>query len=142
MGNGFANADQLLKAAKGGRRYRAVDLPVCGAKVRLQSLTEGELSAYHRKTVSKRGGIQEARLEDATRRLLVLCLVDGAGNRLFSDGDTDKLRDFDAADTQHLYDECASHVGINRDDIEALVKNSEATNGDAAPTGSPATSAA
>lgn len=136
--NGFASAEELLQAAKKGRRYKAVPLPACGLKSRIQSLKEDELSWYATQVVSKTGrGTVMGRIEDATRRLLVLCMVDQAGNRLFSSDDTDKLRGWDSLDTQTLYNEITSHIGLGRDDIEAMVKNSSGTPAESSPSGSP-----
>ena len=128
MSNGFANKDQLLAAASGKRRFREVSLPVSGLLLRIRSLTEGELSGYHAHVATaKTDAGRSRRLEGATRRLFALCLVDGDGNRIFSDTESDGLSGMDAADSQRLYDACAEHVGINQRDIEELVKNSEPT---------------
>lgn len=139
--NGLATAAMLL-AVKTGRRYKEVDLPVCELKVRIQSITEHELAAYQGETLSKRGGgtsLSRNRMADANRRLIVLCLVDAAGNRLLHDSHVKQLAEWDAADTQSLYDECATHCGINTRDIEDLAKNSAETIGDEEPLTSPET---
>lgn len=109
------------------RRFKEVQLPVRGKTVRIQSLFEQELSAYQLATISTDGTakLRKARLEDANRRLLCLCLVDAAGNRLLGDGDTGRFAGWDSADTQFLYEECAAWVGLKRGDVEDLVKNSE-----------------
>jgi hypothetical protein len=132
--NGCASAEQLLASVGKARRYKNVSLPACGLTVRIQSLKERELSWYGTQVVSKTGrGNVMSRIEDATRRLLVLCMVDDAGNRLFTDTDTDKLRDWDSLDTQTLYNEITPHVGLGRDDIETMVKNSPATPAESSP---------
>jgi len=137
---GLANAGQLLSdAGRAKRRYKTVDLPVSGHKVRIRSLTERELSEYQTVTVTRRGlGLRRARLEDANRRLIVLCLVDGAGNRLLNDSHADKLAEWDSADTSFLYEEAANFVGLNKEDVEGLVKASERTLVDDSPSDSPA----
>ncbi len=136
--NGFANAEQLLAVAGKERRYKSVFLPACKLTVRIQSLRENELSWYGTQVVSRTGrGNVMGRIEDATRRLLVLCLVDQAGGRLFSNNDTSKLRDWDSLDTQALYNAITEHVGLGRDDIEAMVKNSPETLVEGSPSSSP-----
>jgi hypothetical protein len=123
--NGLATAEQLMAVA-GKRRYYELTLPTSKLRVRIRSLTERELSKYQTATIASAGtGIKRSRLEDATRRLIVMCLVDGEGNQVFTDADVPKLADWDAADTSCLYDDCAKHCGINRQDIEDLVGNSE-----------------
>jgi hypothetical protein len=72
-------------------------------------------------------GFSPAKLEAQNRGLIARCLVDGDGNRLLVDEQTGRLRDWDAADTSYLYEECARHVGLKREGIEALEKNSEGT---------------
>lgn len=132
--NGYASAEQLEAAAKRPRRYGVEKLPTSGLKVRFQSLKEGEISRYHMSVLSQRvGGFRKDRLEKASRALLVLCMVDGAGNRLYADADEYKLREWDGADTQFLHDKISAHCGINQDDIADLVKNSEQTPVDSSP---------
>jgi len=123
--NGLATVEQLM-AAIGKRRFKELTLPTSGLRVRIRSLTERELSQYQSATIASGGtGLKRSRLEDATRRLIVLCSVDRDGNLLLKDVDLPRLADWDAADTSFLYEECAKHCGINRSDIEDLVKNSE-----------------
>lgn len=133
-GNGLASVADLFSPGGPDRRYREVTLPVRRVRVRLQSLTERESSEYQATILNTRGGSTayvRQRLIDANRRLIVLCMVDGAGNRMLNKNDVERMADWDAADSAFLYDECASHCGLNRDDLEGLVKNSGATTVDA-----------
>jgi hypothetical protein len=134
--NGFAGRDELLGVVM-KRRHEAVELPICGMTVRIRSLTEREVSRYQMRTVAKRGGFRTERMLDASRRLIVLCLVNQEGGRLFGDDETDWLVEWDSADTQCLYNACAKHCGIDTSDIEELVKNSEPMPAAASPTDSP-----
>ena len=122
-----AAAEMFGKPLK--RRYKTLDsLPVSGFVLRIQSLTEREKSAWEAESIAKKGdGLRIERLKDANRRLFQLCLVDADGNRYVSDAQRNEFADWDAADTSVLYDGCAAHCGINKADIEDLVKNSEAT---------------
>jgi hypothetical protein len=130
--------DQLTPAAElfgkpYKRRFKTVELPISGARVRIRSLTERELSAHQASTYVPQGGdlkVSRARLEDGTRRYLALCLVDGDGNRLVTSADAGKFADWDSADTSYLYNECAAHTRTKPEDLEALVKNSEPTPAD------------
>jgi len=126
---GLANRDELLrKFGTTIRRYETVRLPAAGVSVRIQSLTEGELSSYQRKMWAKGGrGLDPAAMHSANRRLFVLCLVDGSGNRILSNNDADELTGMDAADSSVLYEACTEHCGIDRTDIGDLEKNSETT---------------
>jgi hypothetical protein len=127
VSNGFASAEQL-QAAAGKRRYDETKLPVSGLRVRFRSLKEVELAEYETQVVRTTGrGLRTDRIADATRRFLVLCMVDGAGNPLYRSDQADQLKEWDSLDTQHLYEKCHKHVGLEREDIEGLVKKSEAT---------------
>lgn len=124
----LTSIDNLFSSAPKRRFKTLAPLPVSGHVLRIRSLTERELSAYHAATITQGGtGLKKARLEDANRRMIGQCVVDVEGNRLFTDAHLAKLSEWDAADTQFLYNECASHVGIKTEDIEGLIKNSEGT---------------
>ena len=118
----LATAEELFAPA--ARRYKYVTLPVSGKQVRIQSLTERETSLYESQALTKKGDIRLNKLEDANRRLIILCLVDGAGNRILNATHAPRIGEWDSADAKHLYQECASHTGINNVDVEGLVKNS------------------
>jgi len=117
----LATRDQLFAPA--ARRYATVVLPTSGLTVRVQSLTERERTVFQAALITRSGETNRERLLDAGRRLIVLCLVDGAGNRLLNDGDIQKLAEWDAADTQYLYAECGKHTGISGSPEEAERKN-------------------
>lgn len=112
-----------------GRRFKVTEpLPVKGVPVRIRSLTEREVSAYNAEAVATKGdGLRKDKLQDATRRLIALCVVDQDGNPLIPKAKITEIADWDAADTAFLYQECARFCGINTSDIEVLAKNSETT---------------
>jgi len=119
-----ATANELFTGVP-KRRFRTVTLPVMGATVRIQSLTEREFSGYQAASFNNKGQIRPTGMRDATRRLIALCLVDDDGNRVCGSEQVSQLAEWDSADTQFLYGQCAEHCGINSDDIEDLVKNSK-----------------
>lgn len=127
--NGLVTADELrASGGKVARRFKEHNpLPVNEMKCRIQSMTAGELSQWQMAVHGTRGQAVRARLEDAERRLFVHCLVDGDGNRLLGNNETDIFLGWDSLDSADLYNACAAWCGINRDDIEALVKNSSET---------------
>lgn len=124
----LATFDQLVSSG-GKRRFKYVDLPVSGLRVRIRSLMEAEVSRYSAVIATGQGRktLNINRLEDANRRLIALCLVDAEGNPLVPDGQSVRIGKMDSVDTSHLYEECAAFCGINTGDIEDLVKNSETT---------------
>jgi len=129
----LATAEELFAPAT--RRYKNVTLPVSGKQVRIQSLTERETSLYEAQALTKKGDIRLSKLEDANRRLIVLCLVDGAGNRILNASHASRIGEWDSADAKHVYKECAAHTGINTDEVDELVKNSEKITVDYSPSG-------
>ena len=125
--NELATFEQLV-ASGGKRRFDYVTVPTSGLKFRIRSLTERELSSYQSVIQSARDDkSRQVRLAAANRRFIALCLVDHEGNPIVPPDELGKLAELDAADSSHLYDECARHCGINTQDLEALVKNSEET---------------
>ncbi len=120
--NTVATRDQLLDGPN-PRRYGVTTLPVREILVRYQSLTDREVSDYQMMALNTKGRTRPERLRDATLRLMVLCLVDAKGNRLFANRDIPKLGGWDSKDTSHLYKVVSEHCGINPEDIEDLAKN-------------------
>ena len=109
------------------RRFDTVTLPVSGHTLRIQSLTEEDFSDYQAFFLGKDGKPAPARLKQANRVFISMCVVDSEGNRIIVGEYVDKLKKWDAADTHHLYSECSRHAGISTDDLEELVKNFDET---------------
>lgn len=130
----LASAEDLFDAQY-RPRYDSFELPVSGKRVRIRSLSELELEEYEAAPLLGEGNrFNRAKLKNASRRLIVLCLVDAAGNRLCGDSHVEKLATaWDAADVQYCYARCAKHCGINRHDIEDLKKNCERAPGGGSP---------
>lgn len=137
--NGLSTAEAVRAAgSRQVRRYKLLEpLPVNGLRLRIQSLTEQEMSKYQTELVGRGNRPKPARLEDANGRLFCRVLVDGDGNRLFGDGDAEAFAGWDSADTGALYERVKRHLGLEDGDVEDLVKNSAATGGDARRSGSP-----
>ena len=120
----IANRNALLKLCE--RRYINLELEDAGITVRIQSLSEKEKSTYETVLIAKSGrGILRERLQDATRRLIALCLVDENNERIFLDSDVNQIGEMDSFVSSRIYDACQEHCGFNKGDIEDTVKNSE-----------------
>lgn len=129
--NGELTKPDVLFGAPVKRRYETLTLPVSGHHIRIQSITEREFSDYQSAAMSKDGErVLAKKLKDSNRRFIAMCLVDADGNGILSIKDSINLADWDAGDTQYLYNACATHCGINAQDIEDLVKNSVGGQGD------------
>ena len=119
----IANRNALLKLCE--RRYIDLDLEDAGVTVRIQSLSEKEKSAYETRLIAKSGrGILRDRLQDATRRLIALCLVDENNDRIFLDSDINQIGEMDSFVSSRIYDAAQEHCGFNKGDIEDTVGNS------------------
>ena len=120
----IANRKALLKLCE--RRYIDLELADAGITVRIQSLSEKEKSTYETRLIAKSGrGILRERLQDATRRLIALCLVDENNDRIFLDSDVNQIGEMDSFVSSRIYDACQEHCGFNKNDISETVGNSE-----------------
>jgi hypothetical protein len=126
----LATRDQLLTTlGRPQRRYRNVELPVSGLTVRVQSLTEGELSRYQRRLLKKDGrGIDPTAIQAANRHLFVACLVNDDNGLMLSASEADTLADMDCADASKLYQEIQDHLGVDPTDLGETEKNSNSEN--------------
>lgn len=125
----IASREALLKLCE--RRYSTIDIPERDISIRIQSLSEAEKSQYETCLIAKNGrGIMRERLQDATRRLIALCVVDEEGKRIFSDSDLSAIANLDSYISSRIYDACQEHCGFNKGDIDETVKNSEGINVD------------
>jgi hypothetical protein len=90
-----------------------------------------------------KGRRREPNLNKTNQRakLLVRCLVDAAGKRIFDDGDIILVGEWPAAVLDPIYDQAMRLSGIGLEAQEELEKNSTKAGGDASSSGSPDTSA-
>lgn len=97
--------------------------------VRLQSLSELELSELRTRWGTRYNAHKKLDLV-MRRELLVACIVDDNGDRIFSDDEIELLGGWNGSVTERLYEECRKVCGLDLDDeVEETVKNSEATTG-------------
>ncbi|MEV7394350.1 hypothetical protein [Streptomyces sp. NPDC091215] len=118
-----------------------------GDDVIVRGLTGEELDAYQASIRQLRPrldgkGMESVLIQDNMRaKLLVKCLVDEAGERLFTDQDTAALGSKNGRVLDKLYDVAAALSGLSDEEQEAMEGNSEtpADNG-ASTSSSPETS--
>lgn len=128
----IAGAEQMFGGAP-VRRFKTLDpLPVRGLVCRIQSLFEQEVSDYQVAVHKSSGsGMRMDKLRSAERRLIKAALVDANNQPYVANSHLIEMAKWDYADINFLYTEIAKHVGLNKDDISDLVKNSEETPEDA-----------
>jgi hypothetical protein len=130
-------------------KTQTVPVPEWGGDVLVRGLTGAELDAYQGSMRQMRPrldgkGMEMVLLSDNNRaKLLVKCLVNESGERLFADTDAPALGRKSAAALDRLYDVAAELSGLSDESAEEIEGNSEAPTQDGASTSpSPENSAA
>lgn len=99
-----------------------VDVSEWGGAVRLRLLTGTERARFEDEVLDARSKGKE--LPRFKLKLLALCLVDDAGNRLFTDAELDALGKKSAKVIEVLFDACRRMNGLAQDAVEEEEKNS------------------
>ncbi|MBI4800631.1 MAG: hypothetical protein HY794_18225 [Desulfarculus sp.] len=99
-----------------------VDVPEWGGGVVVRGLAAAARVAWGGDAFETVDGQTRAK-PDFQAQLLVLCLVDAQGNRLFSDDDVPSLADKSSLVVGRLYDVAVRLSGIGTKAIEDAVKN-------------------
>jgi hypothetical protein len=118
---GALNADQILQAQD--LQTRDVECPEWGGIVRVRALTGAERDDYEQATVEIAQASQGKRLPNMRARLCVMCMVNDAGERLFSIAQVEALGAKSAAVLDRIYDVAAELSGLTRASREAAEKN-------------------
>lgn len=99
-----------------------VDVPEWGGHVYVRTMTGDERDAYE-EWVSRQTGEGGVGVVGVRGRVVALCVVDNAGNRIFSDADAEKLGKKSSAALQRIFDAIVKLNFMKPDEIEALAKN-------------------
>lgn len=100
-----------------------VRVPEWGGTVRVRSLTGLERDKFESESMEKRGDGYEAIFKNLRARLITLSVVDGEGNRLFKDGDAQKVGSKNAAALNRVFEVAQRLSGLTGKDVEDLAKN-------------------
>jgi hypothetical protein len=113
-------------------RFEDVEVPEWDGEVRVRALTGRERDAYEASGVvsGPNGSLQRRMPADIRSRLLVMCLVDEAGERLFSDTEIKDLAAKDGAVIDRLFDVATRISGLGKKGVEAKKGNSESGQSD------------
>jgi hypothetical protein len=109
--------DQILAADDLGLFKVAV--PEWGGDVFVRVMTVGERDAYENEWMRKK----DTGVDDFRTKFLVRCLVDASGNRLFDNGDVQKLAAKSAKVMNRLWQAAMEHNNLSDADVEELAKN-------------------
>jgi hypothetical protein len=121
-------------------------VPEWGDEVIIRGLTGDELDAFQgsvrqfRPTFDGKG-MEAVLIQEGMRaKLLVKCLVDEAGERLFTDQDAPALGAKNGAVIDRLYDIASRLSGLSEEEKAEMEGNSEAATDDSSTSSSPTTS--
>ena len=140
------NRDAIL--AVNDIKVEKVPVPEWHDEVIIRGLTGDELDAFQgsirqfRPTFDGKG-METVLIQEGMRaKLLVKCLIDENGDRLFTDQDAPELGKKNGAVIDRLYDVAAALSGLSEEEKQAMEGNSEAATDDSSTSSSPTTSAA
>ena len=100
-----------------------VKVPEWGGEVIVRMLTGTERDALEAEMLEAAGDVQK-RYRNFRARFLARCLVDEAGNLLFSAEDIDRLGGKSFKILDRIYEVAQRLNAVANQDVEALVKNS------------------
>lgn len=129
------NADAIR--AVDDRAYETVEVPEWGGTVRLRGLTAVERDQYDREMVKfdNNGKAQLGRLDNVRALLVVRCLVDEGGDRMFRDSDARWLGDKSSLVIGKLFEVCSRLSGMRPEETEAAAEDFDGAQPDASSSG-------
>lgn len=105
-------------------------------KVLVCGLTAAGKNAYEASLLDMKGNSRKVRLENATAKLLVRTIVDKSRKPLFVETDIERLGTKSAAALERLAKVANRLSAVTQEEVEELVKNSEAAQSGDSPTDS------
>jgi hypothetical protein len=137
----FATRDEIL--GFDDKNYEAVEVPEWGkgVVVRVRSLTGSERDSWEASMLQDNGkGRRTTTWIDARAKLIVRCMVDGDGNRLFTDADTKAVGQKSSAALQRIFEVAQRLSRLTDEDVEEVTKASSDDQSASNGSGSPPTS--
>jgi hypothetical protein len=118
-----ATRDTILQARNA--RLEPMESPEFGGTVYVRAMSGTERDAFEDETYKVNGKSVELNRRNGRARLLVRCLCDAEGKRLFTDADAQALGEQPAYLLDPLYAKALRLNGFTASDVEELAKNSE-----------------
>ena len=103
------------------RETRPVEL--AGKTFLVRELTDRERAMWEIDCLDDEGKRDIIAMESMRTRLIVKCLVDDAGNRIFTDEEAEDLSEWPVSVTAKLWAVCSDMCGLDDDDKAQAVKN-------------------
>lgn len=108
--------------SKDDRVVEEVQVPEWGGSVLVRSLTGKERDAFEESLQETRGGKTKRNVKNFRARLVALCIVNEAGELVFSKADIDALGNKAAGALQAVFDKCNELSGLTEKDIDDLTE--------------------
>lgn len=113
---------ELILKAQDLKRESA-EVPEWGGTLFIRGMSGAERDAFETSLFSKNGAERIFTGDNIRAKLLVRCIVDDKGERLFGDDDVAALGQRNAATLDRLYDIAQRLSGIGNAELETAVKN-------------------
>jgi hypothetical protein len=104
-------------------KTETVNVPEWGGAVLVRGMSGTERDAYEQSILVVNSKGRKVDLVGARAKLVVRCIVDEAGHRLFEDGDAPALAAKSAAAIERVFDVASRLSGLSSTDVEDLAKN-------------------
>ena len=95
------------------------------AWVRVRGLTGRERDKYEVSITIGKGKDQTMNVRNARAKLLVMCIVDETGQKIFNEADISALGEKSAAGLERLFDVATRLSGLSKRDVEELTEDFE-----------------
>jgi hypothetical protein len=100
-----------------------VAVPEWGGTVLVRGMTGAERDEYEATLVVGKGKNRDVNMRNARAKLVVRCLVDADGKRLFGDADVAALGKKSATALERVFDVARRLSGMSDEDLEELMGN-------------------
>ena len=122
---GMLTREDILKTAL---KTELIEVPEWGGSVVVREAMAADYDAYSQSlsttVIDEEGDAQRTpNLGNASARLVVRCVFDNEGKRLFTDADAEALGQKSSAAVERVYRKIAAMSGMNRKAKAALAKN-------------------
>ena len=114
--------DDILKAADNAPEE--VNVPEWGGTVLVRGMTGKERDAFELSLMTPgRGGRREVNPANVRAKVVVRCVVDDEGNRLFTDAEAAEVGELPAAGIDRVYAVAARLSGMSESDQEEMARD-------------------
>jgi hypothetical protein len=124
----FLSRDAILAADD--IEYDTLEVPQWGGTVRVRALTGTERDAYEASMSQQRGKNYVRNLANIRAKLVVKCVVDDDGVRIFTDQDAPALGKKSAAALDLIFEVAAKLSRLSEEDVDELAGKSESDQSD------------